>query len=326
MQTLERLKKVLDPILSPILRVTREDVVNSRDLRQKIMDENLHLMTNTQYVQREPGNYLNPDIAMRIGAAASFGQSDIYKQAKRRDEFTKHNLKIRGEFEYGEEGIDWNGRDPMDKDPRKPDIEKFTKDVKSQLKAMQVDRPELAAYYQEKFFGYNPELDGFKGTEEEVMDAVRYYPGSAKGPLPEDDPEHYSEWFMRNQPNDLIYGKDVMPDYKDIGVKWKWVFNKSMLDDEAERVENKDDVANFVEKEEQYSMEKYVGQPEFEIADRDSYDTQQPGKLPMLRFYSHLSRDEMLPLPDAHTMDYSKVHDELERWTLFTSLPNMLKQ
>ena len=124
---------------------------------------------------------------------------------------------------------------------------------------MQIDKPELAAYYKDKFFGYDEELDGFKGTEAEVMDAVRYYPGSKKGPLPEDDPEHYSDWFIRNQPNDLIYGKDVHPDYKDIGVKWSWVFNKSMLDDEAERVENKDDVANFVEKEELYSMQNYVG-------------------------------------------------------------------
>jgi len=25
---------------------------------------------------------------------------------------------------------------------------------------------------------------------------IKIYPGSDKGPLPEDDPEHYSKWFI----------------------------------------------------------------------------------------------------------------------------------
>ena len=54
---------------------------------------------------------------------------------------------------------------------------------------------------------------------------IKYYPGSSKGPLPEDDPEHYSEWFMRNQPEE-IYGKGVTPVYRDIGVKWKFAYSK----------------------------------------------------------------------------------------------------
>jgi hypothetical protein len=53
-----------------------------------------------------------------------------------------------------------------------------------------------------------------------LMDVVKFYPGSSKGMEPEDDPEFYSEWFMRNQPNDLIYGKGVNPDYRDVGAKW----------------------------------------------------------------------------------------------------------
>jgi hypothetical protein len=49
---------------------------------------------------------------------------------------------------------------------------------------------------------------------------IKIYPGGPKGPLPEDDPKHYSEWFMRNQPVDEFYGKNSDPDYRDIGVKW----------------------------------------------------------------------------------------------------------
>ena len=33
----------------------------------------------------------------------------------------------------------------------------------------------------------------------------------------------------------------------------------------------------------------------------------------------------MLPLPEQYTLDYTQVHWELERWTLFNSLPNLVK-
>lgn len=34
---------------------------------------------------------------------------------------------------------------------------------------------------------------------------IRHYPGSPKGPLPADDPKHYSQWFMRNQPTEILF-------------------------------------------------------------------------------------------------------------------------
>lgn len=27
---------------------------------------------------------------------------------------------------------------------------------------------------------------------------IKYYPGSVKGPLPEDDPDYYAQWFIDN--------------------------------------------------------------------------------------------------------------------------------
>tara|TARA_B110000305_G_C19307294_1_gene572226 strand:+ start:153 stop:443 length:291 start_codon:yes stop_codon:yes gene_type:complete len=38
-----------------------------------------------------------------------------------------------------------------------------------------------------------------------------------------------------------------------------------------------------------------------------------------------MMEDDLLPLPENYTQDYSKVHWELERWTLFTSLPELVK-
>ena len=65
-------------------------------------------------------------------------------------------------------------------------------------------------------------------------------------------------------------------------------------------------------------MQGYEGQAEFDIADRDLYDASSKAKLPFLRFHSHVKEDELLPLPDHHTLDYTKIMWELERWTLFT--------
>jgi hypothetical protein len=33
---------------------------------------------------------------------------------------------------------------------------------------------------------------------------MKPYPGSQKGPLPEDDPQHYQSWFIENMPQDLL--------------------------------------------------------------------------------------------------------------------------
>jgi hypothetical protein len=45
----------------------------------------------------------------------------------------------------------------------------------------------------------------------------------------------------------LIYGKGVLPDFKDIGAKWKFVWNKKVLDEEAMQVQDMDNVTDFVE-------------------------------------------------------------------------------
>lgn len=62
--------------------------------------------------------------------------------------------------------------------------------------------------------------------EEKIDDIdkiVKFYPGGPKGPRPEDDPEHYSAWFLRNHPDEYIYGKGNIPNYHDIGVRWKYL-------------------------------------------------------------------------------------------------------
>ena len=110
-------------------------------------------------------------------------------------------------------------------DPRLPSIAKMKRDARAEVAALKSKEPELGREYERQLFGPDPVWDEPLGVPlEELDNVVKEYPGSAKGPEPEDDPKHYSEWFMRNQPEDLIYGKDVERDYSDLGVKWRWVY------------------------------------------------------------------------------------------------------
>jgi hypothetical protein len=71
-------------------------------------------------------------------------------------------------------------------------------------------------------------------------------------------------------------------------------------------------------------MQGYTGAAEFDLMDRDKYDLKLPGQLPHVRFNSHIGTDELMPFPETHTLDHTRIHWELERWTLFTSLPRLM--
>ena len=89
-------------------------------------------------------------------------------------------------------------------------------------------------------------------------------------------------------------------------------------------VEEKTMPSDFVARDELYAMQNYQGIPEFDITMRENYEVPPDGKIPFLRFYSNKPDDEPLPLPDNHTLRYSDVHYELEKWTLFNQLPKLL--
>jgi hypothetical protein len=96
------------------------------------------------------------------------------------------------------------------------------KDVQAELNTLKIEEPAIAKVYQQDLFGKS-DLDEPLDVDPEAI--VKYYPGSPKGPRPEDDPKHYTAWFMRNHPNDAIYGKNTNPDYREIGGRWKYVYN-----------------------------------------------------------------------------------------------------
>lgn len=63
--------------------------------------------------------------------------------------------------------------------------------------------------------------------------------------------------------------------------------------------------------------------PEFDLVDLENYNT--VDKIPFMRYYSDKPTDDPLPMPDSHTLRYSDVPYEIERWNIFCSLPMMLK-
>ena len=191
---------------------------------------------------------------------------------------------------------------------------------------MKIREPALAAYYEEKLFKRN-EVDDI--LEEDwshinLDEIIKFYPGSAKGPNPEDDPEHYSEWFIRNQPNKLLYGEEH-PDYHDIGARYQWQTHQKYLDEDAMQIERKEYAHEFMETEELFPLQRYKGIAEFDIADRAFYSETIPGKLPHIRFSTQTMDDDLLPIPENYTKKYHEFHWEIERWTLFSNLPDLVR-
>lgn len=148
---------------------------------------------------------------------------------------------------------------------------RIEKTIQAQVNEMKIKNPAVGKYYEDFLLKKN-KIDEDLDFDVDISKVVKYYPGGPNGPLPEDNVEHYSEWFFRNQPSDIIYGKDKITSYKDIGVKWRWVWQKKVLDEDAMNVEYQDDVSNFLERDEMYQMQDFNGVAEWDIADVEQFD------------------------------------------------------
>ena len=86
-----------------------------------------------------------------------------------------------------------------------PDVinrKKLEREIKAQLKELRLREPLLAEHYEKQLLSNNTEID----KELALVipkDQIKFYPGSIKGPNPEDDPESYEKWFIENQPEVL---------------------------------------------------------------------------------------------------------------------------
>lgn len=249
------------------MRLTREKLENNAELRRNIIDTPIeqHYLLNTSAMEFKK-EYESP-LQQKADNQATWENSSLRAVTDKQQEIIGHNVKLLNEYKAGEEGIDFI---PGMKDARVANINKVKRDVKAEINQMKISDPLLAQQYEQILFKKD-EFDEPPTIDPTTI--VKYYPGSPKGPKPEDDPKHYSEWFMRNQPKEAIYGKGINPDFRDIGARWKYVFSKNEIDEDAMHVEYKDNVQNFMEQDQAYPMQGYKGQPEFDISDREKYDT-----------------------------------------------------
>lgn len=67
---------------------------------------------------------------------------------------------------------------------------------------MKITDPDAAKEYEERLLKKNEVEDLLKLNYD--LSEVKIYPGSEKGPRPEDDPEFYTKWFVENQPKKAL--------------------------------------------------------------------------------------------------------------------------
>lgn len=246
-------------------------------------------------------------------------QSSLMQDVKRFEETAMKNADMFKDQVKGEEGIDYQVMPRNFTDPDMPNDKILEKQIRHEINLLKVQDPEKAKEYENLMFKRN-EMDDIIMKPMD-MSEIKTYPGSEKGPLPEDDPDHYSRWFVQNQPKS-IYGPNEIHDYSDIGAKRKYV---QMVRDMSENIEQKTPLNYFVEEDEIYPMSNYSGQPEYAIFERDKYNVENDDELPSVSMSSNLAVNELPPLPSEHTLNYQEVHYELERWTIFRGLPMLMQ-
>ena len=99
--------------------------------------------------------------------------------------------------------------------------------MRAYVNSLKVEDPEKHKELKEKWFDNNYYADTHEMKVPEGFHddgkIVKFYPGGPNGPDPADNKEHYSDWFMRNHPDELVYGKRDYYDYPDLGVRWKYL-------------------------------------------------------------------------------------------------------
>ena len=158
---------------------------------------------------------------------------------------------------------------------------------------------------------------------------VKIYPGSPKGPNPEDDPFTYSQWFYDNQP------KSMYPDGpgtgREFGMKLKKMRTKDDLIIEAEQQPPAlEDHAYmtifdyfFDNIDEKYPLHTYEGIPENAINDEEEY--YQGNDNYHLTFSGQRDVGELPLVPPNYTLYFHYYMTDMEKWTLYRGLPKMIK-
>lgn len=147
------------------------------------------------------------------------------------------------EVRAGEEGVDFVKKGPDEKDPDIVNEKKLEREIKAELNIMKAEGDEeIAEYLRKQILSKDTQIDHALAQGEIPADEIQFYPGSAKGPAPEDDPESYSRWFVEHQPPSTLINGII--NSEELGVKKKII---RMVRDEASMNEIKQASTYFFE-------------------------------------------------------------------------------
>lgn len=108
----------------------------------------------------------------------------------------------------------------LEKDIRSLNPKLFRASLKKYIKKIEMDNPKEARKLERMFFDpFNEKVEEMAKLID-IENVVKEYPGNKKGPLPEDDPDHYTEWFINNFPREMVW-PDGKEDWTLLGVKIK---------------------------------------------------------------------------------------------------------
>ncbi|MFO0116141.1 MAG: hypothetical protein ACK521_00460 [bacterium] len=175
-------------------------------------------------------------------------------------------------------------------DPLKPNIRKLEREIRNELKVLALERPNVAARHLEFLTSKNTDIDYEFSQPPVPPEQIKFYPGSIKGPAPEDDPEAYSRWFYEHQPDALKERGLINID--EMGIK------KKLIRGERTNIytnEIKDDMEYFYEADEEFLGANFERPPEWEISTRSSYSVVNDEDFGATTFTSLLDVSELAP-------------------------------
>jgi hypothetical protein len=100
-----------------------------------------------------------------------------------------------------------------------------------------------------------------------------------------------------------------------------------MVKDDNDLNEYKSVTDYFFKYDEQYPMQDYQGgPPEWALFEKANFATQKEGDpSPQVTFTSIVDKNELMPQHEDNTLQYHDLHNELESWTAFRALPELMK-
>lgn len=151
---------------------------------------------------------------------------------------------------------------------------------------------------------------------------MKRYPGSVKGPDPEDDPEAFAEWYVRNLPKELM--PDGQEDVRRHGGRFQFKRPKQNEKEEDLRMELSQ-IDEFYLADEITPGAKLPAPAEFLLLDHDSYQVGDNDPIPDVVLSSYTGTRQLDPLPASFSLVYDEIHHVVEKWGVFKCLPDFYR-